>query len=272
MATVTVSNSSQRKSALTSAKGNTTIVLESGDYDALDINGNSPSYNFNDVTITSKSTSNPAVFTVVNLSNVDDVTFEGIKFDYSNKSDGPKPFVFNNTNNISILNSEVDGMLSGGHGSGHGLWVKGSSDFLVKNTDLSDFAKAIVAYSTSDIQVIDNSITGVAVDGMLLSRIDGALHRGQLGRDGRAHWHRPPGHDPVLEQRSCQRHVPRHRHPGQHPRIATETVTHGIYMANEVARRTGDLDDFYREHHDREATRSRAARCFGIARGRGGRR
>jgi hypothetical protein len=244
MATVTVSNSSQLKSALTSAKGDTTIVLEGGDYGTLNINGNSPSYKFSDLTITSKSNSKPAVFTDVNLSNVDDVTFEGIKFDYSSKSDSPKPFVFNNTKNVSIVNSEVDGMLSGGHGSGHGLWVKGSSDFLVKNTDFLAFAKAFYAYSSSDVQVIDNSFTGIAVDGMIFSRIDGALIEGNSvemeGRTGTAH------RDMIQFFNDHANEISRDIVIRGNVLESHETVTHGIYMANEEARRTGDLDDYYR--------------------------
>ena len=42
-----------------------------------------------------KSGSNPAVFNMVNLSNVTNVTFDRIKFDYNGNSDTDKPFVFN---------------------------------------------------------------------------------------------------------------------------------------------------------------------------------
>ena len=57
---------------------------------------------------------------MVNLSNVTNVTFDKIKFDYNSDSGTNKPFLFNGTKGISIVNSEVDGMISGGYGTGQG--------------------------------------------------------------------------------------------------------------------------------------------------------
>ena len=42
--------------------------------------------------------------------------------------------------------------------------MKESSDFRLQNTDISDFTKALACLSIDDLQVIDNSFNGVAVD------------------------------------------------------------------------------------------------------------
>ena len=245
MAIVSVSNATELKKALDTAERGDEIVLASGNYGTLSLNGNSQKsdYKFADLTITSKSASNPAVFNAVNLSNVTNVTFDDIKFDY-NGGDG-KPFLFNNTSGISILNSEIDGKIEGGYGTGHGLWVMQSSDFRLANTDISDFSTGAHFRSVDNLQVVDNSFSGISYDAMLLGRIDGALIQGNdvtmKGEPGTAHrdmiqfWNNDvndPSNDIVIRGNTL---------------VAAETVTHGIFMANDLAQKGGGISTYYKD-------------------------
>ena len=243
MAIVSVSDASELKKALDSASRGDKIVLDPGNYGTLSLNGSSrkADYKFDDITITSKSGSKPAVFSEVNLANVTNVTFDGIRFE----ADGGngKPFLFNKTTGISILNSEIEGRTSGGYGTGHGLWVIESADFRLENSEIRDFATGAHFRSVDDLEVVDNSLSGISYDGMLLARIDGVLIEGNRiemnGKAGTAHrdmiqfWNRDSNHpseDIVIRDNTL---------------IAGETVTHGIYIANDVAHRGGGLDSFY---------------------------
>ena len=259
MAIVSVSNAAGLRKALDSADRGDQIVLAAGNYGSLSLG---KEYKFDDVTITSKSDSNPAVFNMVNLNQVTNLTFDNIKFDYNGNSGTSKPFFFTRTNGVSIVNSKVDGMVKDGYGSGHGLWIKESSDFRVENTDIFNFNKALAASNTDDLKVIDNAFSGLAEDAMQLSRIDGALIEGNsvemekgpagtLHRDMIQFWNAERGdtsRDITIRGNTLE---------------ASSGVTHGIYMANETARVTGDLDDFYRNITIENNT-VRSGQAFGI--------
>lgn len=243
MATVSVSSASELQKALDNASKGDVLVLDSGNYGTLSLNGNSrqADYKFDDITITSKTASNPAVFNRVNLSNVTNVTFDDIKFDYTT-GDG-KPFLFNNTSGISIIDSEIDGKLDGGHGAGHGLWVINSDDFRLEGTEIKDFATGAHFRSIDNLDVVNNSFTGISYDAMLLGRIGGALIQGNdvvmKGEPGIAHrdmiqfWNNDnndPSHDIVIRGNTL---------------VAAETVTHGIFMANDLAHKGGGMSTYY---------------------------
>ena len=242
MATVSVSSKSGLMAALNSADAGDRIVLQAGNYGSLSLNGNSQQedYTFAGVTIASASDSNPAVFNTVNLSNVTNVTFDGIKFDAS----GDKPFVFHNTRGVSIVNSEVEGRVSDGTGAGHGLWVINSSDFRLQNTDISDFNTGAHFRSVEGLKVVGNSFDGIAMDAMFFGRIDGALIEGNTvdmnGRDGTLHrdmiqfWNNDinaPSSDVVIRGNTL---------------VAGEGATHGIFITNDVARNGGGLDSYHK--------------------------
>jgi hypothetical protein len=246
MATVSVSNASDLQRALDSAARGDVIVLDGGNYGSLSLNGSSrrADYTFDDLTIKSRSGSDPAVFNAVNLANVTNVTFDGVTFDFNEKSGSSKPFVFNSTRGVSVINSEIDGKLEGGHGSGHGLWVMESSDFRLQNTDITDFATAAHFRSIDNLKVIDNSYSGISYDAMFFGRIDGALIEGNSvvmkGEPGVAHrdmiqfWNNDinaPSTDIVIRGNTL---------------TAAEGMTHAIFMSNDVAHRGGGLDSYHK--------------------------
>jgi hypothetical protein len=263
MATVSVSNASELRQALDSAERGDTLVLDGGNYGSLSLSGSSQKadYTFDDLTIRSRSGNDPAVFDAVNLAKVTNVTFDGITFDYSGRSDSSKPFIFNGTKGITIVNSEFDGQLEGGHGSGHGLWVMESSDFRVENTDISDFATGGHFRSNDNLQVVNNSFSGISYDGMLLARIDGARIEGNSvvmkGEPGVAHrdmiqfWNNDindPSRDIVIRGNTL---------------TAAEGMTHGIFITNDVAHRGGGLSSFH-ENILIENNTIKSGQVFGI--------
>ena len=180
MATVTVSDKSELMKALNSADAGDRIVLQSGNYGSLSLNGNSQTadYTFDGITIASADASRPAVFNMVNLANVTNVTFDKIKFDYNSDSGTSKPFFFNGSKGIAIINSDVDGMTKDGYGTGQGIWVSNCAGFRVENTDIRNFTKGLVAYSSDDLKIVGNSFDGASVDAMYFNRIDGARIEG----------------------------------------------------------------------------------------------
>lgn len=245
MATISISNKSELQKALDNASRGDKLVLDSGNYGTLSLNGNSKKadYKFDDITITSKDESKPAVFERVSLTNVTNVTFDDIKFDY--KSGDGKPFLFNNTKGITIVDSEIDGKLSGGHGTGHGLWVINSEDFRLDNTDIHAFATGGHFRSVENLKVVGNHFNAISYDAMFFGRIGGALiedndvtmkgEAGVMHRDMIQFWNtdtNDPSHDIVIRGNSL---------------IAAETVTHGIYFGNDVANKSGNISSFYKD-------------------------
>lgn len=92
MAVFNVADATQLASALLAAKAGDTISLAAGDYGTLALNGALTSQAFakfdGPVTIKSADVDHPATFTSVNLSNVSNLAFEGVKFDLVTSSAG----------------------------------------------------------------------------------------------------------------------------------------------------------------------------------------
>ena len=185
---------------------------------------------------------------MVNLTNVTNVTFDNIKFDYNTNSDTSKPFFFNGTKGISIVNSEIDGMLTGGYGSGHGLWVKESSGLPGReHRHLRTSPRPWRAFAiVDDLKVIGNTFDGMRRG----CDASSPASTGRSSKATRSRWKGEPGNrhrdmiqfwnndtndtsrDIVIRGNTLERgrdDDPRHLH-GERRR----------------ARVTGDLDDFYR--------------------------
>lgn len=248
MATYNVSGQAQLSSALSSARSGDKIMLSGGNYGTLDLNGGrSAQSNLKfggEVTIASASSSNPAVFSNMNLTKVSNIKFDRVKFDYSSESNSSKAFVVNNTQKISFVNSEFNGMLKDGWGDGQGLWATSSSDLTVSNTKFSDFYTGLHLRAINNLKLLDNSVSGIALDAMILGRIKGALIEGNdvemRGKAGVGHrdmiqfWNGIGGNDPSSNITIRNNEL-----------NAGEKTTHGIYMANDYARMSGDKSAFH---------------------------
>ena len=124
-----------------------------------------------EVTITSASTSNAAVFSKINLTRASNLTFEGV--DLKAGAGAGKPFVIRESSNITIRDALIDGQTEGGYGDGHGLWIAYSDGFTLENTDVRDFNVAGYFLSSDDLAIRNNSFDNIAMDTLILGRVHG---------------------------------------------------------------------------------------------------
>ena len=139
MAVFNVAGSTQLLTALSNARAGDTISLSSGNYGALKLNELVRSLpSSGEVTITSANSKKPAVFTSLDLDNVTNLTFDGVKFDaVAGSAGGFNPFSAEKVDGLTIRNSVFDGHLVNGVGTEQGFWAKNSSNVTFENNGAS---------------------------------------------------------------------------------------------------------------------------------------
>ena len=134
--TINVANVSELKSALAHATGGETILLASGNYGKLNING---SHFASTVTLKSADGKAMASFSETYMKNASNITF--VRPIHYTHSSGDKvftnKFLVQNSSDITFRSSIFDGDVSNGAGNGKGLVVRGSSNIDV--IDKRDF-------------------------------------------------------------------------------------------------------------------------------------
>jgi len=141
MTTFNVSNASQLNSALREAGSGDRIVLDSGNYGSLSLNGDKG------ITLASSSGGNPAVFSRVVMENVSDITMQGLKFSGGGDGMGLKVF---KASDVTVENSEFSGYRRGAYFSRiDGLKVTGN-DFERMDMDSAAFG------GVSDVLIANN--------------------------------------------------------------------------------------------------------------------
>lgn len=139
MATYNASNKSQLSSALNKAKAGDTISLSGGNYGSLRVSSEKYS---GEVTITSNGNANFSAIQVVNSKNL---TFDGL--------------------NLS--------------GTGVGFKVSGSSQNIkIQDSDLTGFTKGITVYGGSGFKALNNDITKIKYDGIVIGHVQGVTLQG----------------------------------------------------------------------------------------------
>ena len=142
MAVFNVAGSTQLLTALSNARAGDTISLSSGNYGALKLNGLVQKFAkyAGEVTITSADSKKPAVFTSLDLDNVTNLTFDGVKFDaVAGSAGGFNPFSAEKVDGLTIRNSVFDGHLVNGVGTEQGFWAKNSSNVTFENNEVFNF-------------------------------------------------------------------------------------------------------------------------------------
>ena len=163
--TINVSSAAELMSALANATGGETILLQSGNYGQLSLNGQSqPFAKFADtVTIKSADRIAPATFSSVSLTGVENLSFDSIKFDYVSAAGAAlweKPFHINGgSDNITISNSVFDGDLAhgvsaddDGYGTGFGLDVANATNITIANNEFFNWHRAGVFVDVDDLE------------------------------------------------------------------------------------------------------------------------
>jgi hypothetical protein len=168
-----VSNLSELREALRQSQGGETILLQPGDYGAVDIHDFAPTA---PVVLRAAGTGAPVRFTGLNLSNVSNITLDGVLFDYRYQKDDVQwtsPFYVVDSQKVTISNSRFDGdVVTGGtpvdrgYGNGRGLSIDTSSDIAVLNNQISIFHRGLVVENCDRVTVSGNDISAVRSDGM----------------------------------------------------------------------------------------------------------
>lgn len=243
MSTFNVSNSRELDSALDSARGGDRIVLDQGNYNALNINGRNTS---DGITITSGNAGRPAVFDELDLRNVSNITLDGLKFD-DDGGGGGKAFYIYGSDGVTIRDTSFEGVVRNGYAANFGLQVQTSEDITVEGSEFSDFTKAASFINVKNLDVRNNDFYRSSVDSMAF----GDVHNVDIvGNE--VHGHKPHGstkHTDVIqfwaETRGGASSDVTIRNNVL--RSGGDDETHGIFMGNGIAGRTGSRSDFYKD-------------------------
>ena len=208
MSAIKVANASQLNTALHRVHAGDTIELAGGNYGRLELKG----VHFSgEVTITSASDSKPAVFAYMHATNVSNVTFDGVDFVTSAASgDGGKPFVVNQSDDITIRNAIFDGQTANGYGQAHGIWVVRSDHFTLETIDAARLQRRLLLRRPVRSGGAEQHAQQHRLGRDDRRRRASSAVRGQRHRPARQKGHQAHRRHPVLEHRRQQ--------PDQRPR------------------------------------------------------
>ena len=193
--TVTVKTNAELVLALNKAQGGDTVLLEGGNYGALNlVHSSSMDVKFpSTVTVKSKDAGNPAVFTKADVRDAENLVIDGVKFDYVYKAGdktGDNQFSFSFCKNLTIRNSELDGDLAkgtgtptDGHGYGTGLYLRSSTNVVIENNEVSKFYRGIATDGGTNVTLRGNDLHSMRMDGITVSQNDGILIEGNRIHD-----------------------------------------------------------------------------------------
>ncbi len=183
---ITVTSAAGLYDALAHAKGGETIQLASGSYGNLALNPYSGmNINFpSNVTITSADPLHPATLTGLALTNVSNLSINGIVCDYTFKPGDPiyaSPFCVNGGANLSITNCTFDGDVASGSataadngfGTATALSIRNAANVTISGNEVSNFCRGITVNSSSNVGITGNDIHDIRMDGMELSQVQG---------------------------------------------------------------------------------------------------
>ena len=156
-------------SALHSAQGGDTILLQAGRYADLDY----VFYNLTfaqGITITSADPANPATLTHFDMQNSSGITFSNVEM--VTKATGYFDFQVFNSNNIHFDHVSVHGSLDGNPQNDiEGLRFEGSSNISVTNSEFQQLVRAIAIGSGDNIVVSGNHVHDIEVTGVIFAQV-----------------------------------------------------------------------------------------------------
>ncbi|WP_209835504.1 right-handed parallel beta-helix repeat-containing protein [Ruegeria sp. HKCCE3926] len=180
--TITVTSAAELNQALSQATGGETILLAAGDYGQLNLHYTNFASN---VTIQSADPNAQASFSGIHVKQSSNVTFDGIKFDYTYNSGDyhfQSPFSVYDSQNIAFKNSIFDGDVASGTGTsadgtgyGTGLTISGSTNVTIDNTEFLKWWKAVIAVNSNGVSVTGSDIHTIRSDGLVFDNVDNIL-------------------------------------------------------------------------------------------------
>jgi hypothetical protein len=197
MTTITVSTAAQLKTALAAARGGDTILLAAGNYGDLNLTPRDRiAVNFSsNVTIASADPNHPAVLTGLDLRGGSNITFRDITFDYTFEPGTPiytRPFHVVSSSGIAFRGCTFDGDVASGvsadadgYGYGLGLSIRASSHVIVDGCEFYDFYRGAVFGGSTDVEITNNDIHDLRMDGLNFAQISNVLIEGNTIHDFR---------------------------------------------------------------------------------------
>jgi parallel beta-helix repeat protein len=162
MATTTVSTASQLSAALSNIQGDTTIILNKGSYGALKYSNVGSK---GDATLKAAAPGQ-AVFEDLQFHDSKNVTIDGLAF--KPQQGGGEAISWglslHNSANMAVVNSAFSGE-AGSLAKVIGVRVKGSSGVTIENNTFTNLQYGVQAGASSDLKILDNSLTGIRADG-----------------------------------------------------------------------------------------------------------
>ncbi len=176
--------------ALRLARGGDTILLQPGDYGAVDIHDLAPTA---PVILRAVGTGTPVRFTGLALRNTANITLDGILFDYGFKEGDPQwaaPFSVSNSQKITIRNSRfvgdsvsVGAAVDQGYGNGVGLRIDNSRDIAVLGNQIASFHRGLIVADSDRVTVSLNDVSAIRSDGMNFVAVQSLLVAGNYLHD-----------------------------------------------------------------------------------------
>ncbi len=181
---VTVISPDQLQQTLQEITQGGEILLAGGDYGALALRrfaapAQTP------LVIRAADPAEPPRFSRMDLRDVQNVTLDGILFDYTFEAGDEiytRPFSVSGSENITIRNSTFDGDVARGRGptndgfgTAFGFSTRASSNIILQNSEIRGFFRGLVISDSQDVTVQGNDVHDIRMDGMNFSQVENVL-------------------------------------------------------------------------------------------------
>ena len=193
--TLRAASAAELMSRLEAARGGETILLAPGDYGLLSLyDKRHPFVKYpKTVTIASADRARAARFTGLNVAGVENLAFDGLRFDYVFAPGDPgflKPFGVYSARGVAIRNSSFEGDRArgvgpeaDGYGVAFGLIVKQSRDVVIENNRFTTFLRGALFEVVADLEVRGNDVVDMSSDGFDFAQVRDVVIEGNVFRD-----------------------------------------------------------------------------------------
>ena len=173
MASYTVSSAAELAAALDDVSAGDEILLESGNYGSLTLDG----YKFSDyVTIRSADSNRDAVFSNIGVYDSEHIRIDNVHVSYPKNPTFDSAFglvtIADGSQHVEFVNSEVNGPVDNDFGGGRGVQTQNADHVLIANNVIHDVKDGGVFLSTSNLTVDGNTFEDLRRDGMKLAGVD----------------------------------------------------------------------------------------------------
>lgn len=181
---VTVTSHDQLQQTLQQMTQGGEILLAGGDYGALALHrfaapAQTPLF------IRAADPANPPRFSRMDLRDVQNVTLDGILFDYTFDPQDPshlRPFAITSSAGITVSHGVFDGDVArgrgpadNGFGTAFGFSTTASSNIILRDSEIRGFFRGLVISDSQDVTVQGNDVHDIRMDGMNFAQVENVL-------------------------------------------------------------------------------------------------